>query len=152
MPEFPAAHQAVVNALNQAWDDLASRRARVSGRDPELIRIAALLWQTHPLTEAAVTLVQEGVQAPPELIRTIEAIADAIQYGTPVTSIRPAGGPTPGSKALANAVAQAADLVSGKRVAEGMAPPSRAQPPRARAGHAGGDCGRPAAPGSSRSG
>jgi len=124
-PEFPAVHQAVVNALNQAWDDLASRRARVSGRDPELIRIAALLWQTHPLTEAAVTLVQEGVQAPPELIRTIEAIADAIQYGTPVTSVRPAGGATPGSKALANAVAQAADLVSGKRVAEGMAPPSR---------------------------
>lgn len=124
-PEFPAAHQAVVNALNQAWDDLASRRVRISGRDPELIRLAALLWQTHPLTEAAVTLVQEGVPAPPGLIATIEAIADAIQYGTPVTSVRPAGGPTPGSTALACAVAQAADLVSGKRVAEGMAPPSR---------------------------
>jgi uncharacterized membrane protein YccC len=124
-PEFPAAHQAVVSALNKAWDDIASRRARISGRDPELIRIAALLWQTHPLTEAAVTLVQEGVQAPPGLIATIEAIADAIQYGTPVTSVRPAGGPTPGSKALADAVAAAADLVSGKRVAQGMAPPSR---------------------------
>ena len=124
-PEFPPAHQAVVSALNKAWDDLASRRARVSGRDPELIRIAALLWQTHPLTEAAVTLVQEGVQAPAGLVATIEAIADAIQYGTPVTSVRPAGGPTPGSKALAAAVAAAADLVSGKRAAEGMAPLSR---------------------------
>jgi uncharacterized membrane protein YccC len=123
--EFPAAHQAVVNALNKAWDDLASRRVRISGRDPELIRLAALLWQTHPLTEAAVTLVQEGVPPPPGLIATIEAIADAIQYGTPVTSVRPAGGPAPGSTALARAVAQAADLVSGKRVAEDMAPPSR---------------------------
>jgi uncharacterized membrane protein YccC len=124
-PEFPAAHQAVVNALNKAWDDLASRRARISGRDPELNRVAALLRQTHPLTEAAVTLVQEGVQAQAGLIATIEAIADAIQYGTPVTSVRPAGGPTPGSRALAAAVAGAADLVSGKRPAEGGAAPSR---------------------------
>ncbi|MDX6338279.1 MAG: hypothetical protein QOG05_5619 [Streptosporangiaceae bacterium] len=124
-PDFPAAHQAVVGALNQAWDDLASRRARISGRDPELNRIAALLRQTHPLTEAAVTLVQEGAQAPPQLTATIEAIADAIQYGTPVTSVRPAGGPTPGSRALAAAVAGAADLASGKRPAEGGAAPSR---------------------------
>ena len=118
-PEFPAAHQAVVTALNQAWDDLASRRARSSGRDPELTRIAALLQQTHPLTEAAVTLVHEGAAAPPEVIATIEAIADAIQYGTPVTSVRPSGGATLGSRALAAAVAGAADLVSGRRRAEG---------------------------------
>jgi uncharacterized membrane protein YccC len=115
----------VVSALNKAWDDLASRRARISGRDPELNRVAALLRQTHPLTEAAVTLVEEGAQAPPELIATIEAIAGAIQYGTPVTSARPAGGPSPGSLALADAVAGAADLVSGKRPAEGGAAPSR---------------------------
>ena len=128
-PEFPAAHQAVVGALNQAWDNLASRRAQASGRDPELNRVAALLRQTHPLTEAAVTLVHEGVQAPP-VIATIEAIADAIQYGTPVTSARPAGGPTPGGptpggQALAAAVAGAADLVSGKRAAEGAYRPRR---------------------------
>jgi uncharacterized membrane protein YccC len=124
-PEFPAAHQAVVTALNQAWDDLSSRRARTSGRDPELNRIAALLRQTHPLTEAAVTLVHEGTQAPPELIATIGAIADAIEYGTPVTSVRPPGGPAPGSQALAGAVAGAADLVTGKRPAEGRAAPAR---------------------------
>ncbi len=124
-PGFPAAHQAVVDALNQAWDDLASRRARAAGRDPELNRVAALLRQTHPLTEAAVTLVQEGTAAPPQLIAMIEAIAGAIQYGTPVTSVRPAGGSTPGSRALAAAVAGAADLVSGKRPAEGGAAPRR---------------------------
>ena len=88
----------MVNALNQAWDDLASRRARISGRDPELNRVAALLRQTHPLTEAAVTLVQEGVQAPAGLIATIEAIAHAIQYGTPVTSVRPEGGQRPAAR------------------------------------------------------
>ncbi len=125
-PEFPAAHQAVVTALNQAWDDLSSRRARTSGRDRELNRIAALLRQTHPLTEAAVTLVHEGAQAPPELIATIGAIADAIEYGTPVTSVRPPGGPAPGSRALAGAVAGAADLVTGKRrPAGGRAAPAR---------------------------
>ncbi len=42
-----------------------------------------------------------------------------------MTSVRPAGGPTPGSRALAGAVAGAADLVSGKRPAEGKAPPPR---------------------------
>ena len=89
-PEFPEAHQAVVTALNQAWDDLASRRARASGRDPELNRVAALLRQTHPLTEAAVTLVQEGVKAPPGLVAKIDAIAGAIQYGTRCPQSRPA--------------------------------------------------------------
>ena len=124
-PRFPAAHQDVVNALNQAWDNLAVRRARASGRDPELTRIAALLRQTHPLTEAAVTLVHEGGQAPPELIARLDAIADAIEYGTPVTSVPPPGGPTPGRQALAVAVAGAADLVSGKRPPGDAAPPPR---------------------------
>jgi uncharacterized membrane protein YccC len=127
-PDFPAAHQAVVDALNQAWDDLASRRARISGRDPDLNRVAALLRQTHPLTEAAVTLIQEGVQAPTGLVATIGAIADAIQYGTPVSAVRAAAGPAPGRRALAAAVTEAADLVSGKRPAEGGAAPSRPSP------------------------
>jgi uncharacterized membrane protein YccC len=127
-PEFPEAHQAVVTALNQAWDDLASRRARASGRDPELNRVAALLRQTHPLTEAAVTLVQEGVTAPPGLVATIDAIADAIQYGTPVSAVRPPPGGPPGLRALAAAVAGAADLVSGKRQPEGNQAPRRPGP------------------------
>jgi uncharacterized membrane protein YccC len=127
-PEFPAAHQAVATALNQAWDDLASRRARASGRDPELNRVAALLRQTHPLTEAAVTLVQEGVQAPPGLVATIDAIADAIQYGTPVSAVRLPPGDTPGLRALAAAVAGAADLVSGRRQPKGSQAPRRRSP------------------------
>ena len=127
-PGFPAAHQGVVTALNQAWDDLASRRARASGRDPELNRIAALLRQTHPLTEAAVTLVQEGVKAPPWLVASIDAIADAIQYGTPVSAVRPPPGDTPGLQALATAVAGAGDLVSGKRQPEGSQAPGRPSP------------------------
>jgi uncharacterized membrane protein YccC len=127
-PEFPAAHQAVVTAFNQAWDDLASRRARASGRDHELNRVAALLRQTHPLTEAAVTLVQEGVQAPPGLVATIDAIAGAIQYGTPVSATRPPPGDTPGLQALAAAVAGAADLVSGRRQPKGSPAPRRRSP------------------------
>jgi uncharacterized membrane protein YccC len=124
-PGFPHAHQAVVAALNQAWDDLASRRARASGRDPDLIRVAALLRQTHPLTEAAVALVQEGAPPPPGITDRIDAIADAIQYGTPVSATRPDPGQTPGSHALADAVAGAADLVSGKRRPERSSAPHR---------------------------
>ncbi len=124
-PDFPPAHQAVVTALNQAWDDLASRRARASGRDPDLIRLAALLRQTHPLTEAAVALVQEGAPPPPGITDRIDAIADAIQYGTPVSATRPDPGQTPGAHALADAVAGAADLVSGKRRPEPSPAPHR---------------------------
>jgi uncharacterized membrane protein YccC len=122
-PDFPEAHQAVVTALNKAWDDLASRRVRSSGRDPELNRVAALLRQTHALTEAVVTLVQEGVKAPPGLVGSIDAIADAIQYGTPVSAVRPPPGDTPGLQALTAAVVGAADLVSGKRQPEGSPAP-----------------------------
>ncbi len=45
-----------------------------------------------------------------------------------MSSVRAAGGPEPGSRALAAAVAEAADLVSGKRPAEGGAAPSRPGP------------------------
>ena len=83
-PEFPAAHQAVVAALNAAWDDLASRRARTSGKDPGLVQIAALLNLTHPLTEAAVTAVQEGAQVAPEIPGRMDRIAGALQSGGPV--------------------------------------------------------------------
>jgi len=124
-PRFPQAHQAVVATLNQAWDDLASRRARASGRDPDLVRVAGLLRQTHPLTEAAVTLVQEGAQPPPGVTERIGAIADAIQYGTPVSATYPDAGGTSGSQALADAVAGAAELASGRRRPEHSSAPYR---------------------------
>ena len=109
-PDFAAAHQQVVTALNAAWDDLASRRARTSGRDPGLVRIAVLLNLTHPLTEAAVTAVQEGAQVAPEILDAMDGIADALQSGTPVPASPPVTGHSPGERALANAVASAADV------------------------------------------
>jgi len=114
-PEFATAHQQVVAALNAAWDDLASRRARTSGKDPGLVRIAALLNLTHPLTEAAVTAVQEGVQVAPETLDAMDGIADALQFGTPVPAPPPVTGRSPGERALAAAVATAADVLAGRR-------------------------------------
>jgi uncharacterized membrane protein YccC len=114
-PDFAAAHQDVVTALNAAWDDLASRRARTSGRDPGLVRIAALLNLTHPLTEAAVTAVQEGAQVAPEVLDAMDGIADALQFGTPVPPSPPVTGHSPGERALAAAVAAAADVLAGRR-------------------------------------
>ena len=114
-PDFAVAHQNVVTALNAAWDDLASRRARTSGRDPELVRIAALLNLTHPLTEAMVTAVQEGVQVAPEILDAMDGIADSLQFGTPVPPSPPVTGRSPGERALAAAVAAAADVLAGRR-------------------------------------
>ncbi len=114
-PDFAVAHQDVVTALNAAWDDLASRRARTSGRDPGLVRIAALLNLTHPLTEAAVTAVQEGAQVAPEVLDAMDRIADALQFGTPVPRSPPVTGHSPGERALAAAVAAAADVLAGRR-------------------------------------
>jgi uncharacterized membrane protein YccC len=120
-PEFAAAHQEVVAALNAAWDDLASRRARTSGRDPGLVRIAALLNLTHPLTEAAVTAVQEGIHVAPEILDAMDGIADALQFGTPVPAAPPVTGHSPGERALATAVATAADVLAGRRRAGRLA-------------------------------
>jgi uncharacterized membrane protein YccC len=114
-PDFAAAHQEVVAALNAAWDDLASRRARTSGKDPGLVRIAALLNLTHPLTEAAVTAVQEGIQVAPEILDAMDGIADALQFGTAVPASPPVTGHSPGGRALATAVASAADVLAGRR-------------------------------------
>ena len=128
MPEFPQAHQAVATALNQAWDDLASRRARASGRDPELNRVAACSESPTRSPRRPTPWCRRG-QAPPGLVATIDAIAGAIQYGTPVSSVRPPPpGHTPGLQALAAAVAGAADLVSGKRQPHGAQGPRRRSP------------------------
>jgi uncharacterized membrane protein YccC len=114
-PGFPAAHQAAVTALNAAWDDLASRRARTSGKDPGLVRVAALLSLSHPLTEAAVTAVQEGAHVAPETLDAMDGIADALQFGEPVPQVRPATGRSPGERALTTALAAAADVLAGRR-------------------------------------
>jgi hypothetical protein len=114
-PQFPQAHEALVAALNAAWDDLASRRARTSGRDPDLVRLAGLLNQTHPLTEAAVSMVQEGVRPPAGVIEEIEAIAGAIRGDRPPPGPPPAAGASPGARVMTEALAAAADLAAGKR-------------------------------------
>lgn len=78
-PDFPQAHEAVVSALNDAWDDLCSRRARLNGKDRELLRVAALLRQTHPLVEAAVILV--AVPPGPLLLIPCALFAGLLPYG-----------------------------------------------------------------------
>jgi uncharacterized membrane protein YccC len=118
---YPEAHQQLVTALNAAWDDLASRRARSSGRDPGLIRIAGLLNQTHPLTEAATTLIQEGEPPPAGVIAAMAAMARAIRGDGPVPPVPAVAGNSPGGRAMAKALADAVDLLAGKRRGEGEA-------------------------------
>jgi len=118
LPRFPQAHQAVVTALSAAWD-VASGRVSRAGRDPDLVRLAALLSQTHALTEAAVTLVQEGARPPPEVIAEIEAIARAVRGDGPPPGPLPSAGDTTGATAMTKALAGAVDLLAGKRRPDG---------------------------------
>ena len=108
------AHEALVAALNAAWDDLASRRARTSGRDPDLVRLAGLLNKTHPLTEAAVTIVQEGTQAAARGNRGDRGDRRAIPVPTSARPPPPAGD-GPRGRVMTAALAAAVDLVPGRR-------------------------------------
>jgi uncharacterized membrane protein YccC len=113
----------VVSALNAAWDDLLARRAGSEGRDPQQLRLAALLGQTHSLVEAATTLAVEGNRPPHAVPDTIDMIADAIQYSTPVPELPAYPAETPGARALQDALRGVLNVLSGRR------PPARPRPP-----------------------
>jgi len=113
--------QGVVSALNAAYDDLAARRAAADGRDPQQVRLAALLGQTHPLAEAATTLAQEGNRPPSDVTNMIDAIADTIQYATPAPDLPPYLARTPGARALRAALPGVLAAASGRRQEAGPA-------------------------------
>jgi uncharacterized membrane protein YccC len=112
---FGEDRQRVVGALNTAWDDLLARRARTDGRDPQQIRLAALLGHTNPVVEAATTLTMEGNRPPAAVTDTIDAVADAIQYSTPAPDLPAQVAETPGARALRDALREVLDVLSGRR-------------------------------------
>jgi uncharacterized membrane protein YccC len=123
---FGADRQGVVSALNTAYDDLLARRAGSEGRDPQQVRLAALLGQTHPLVEAVTTLAQEGNRPPPAMMDTIDAIADAIQYSTPAPGLPHCPAETAGARALRDAIRGVLGVLSGRPPPAGPARPPRA--------------------------
>jgi uncharacterized membrane protein YccC len=104
--EFAAARLGLTGALNAAYDQLRAVRAASSGRDRRMMRLVALLIQSHLVTEAATTVALEGSPLPAEVTDAAGRLADAIQYGDPVPSIPPPRRSSPGTVALYDALAE----------------------------------------------
>jgi uncharacterized membrane protein YccC len=112
---FPAARLAVTTALNTAYDQLLALRSASSGRDRAMMRLVALLTQSHLVTEAVATVALEGRRAPPEVISATAGVADAIRTGAPPPD-PPAWHGSPGAEALTGALAGAARLLTTGRI------------------------------------
>jgi uncharacterized membrane protein YccC len=114
--EFAAARVGVTSAFNVAYDQLRAVRAASSGRDRRIMRLVALLIQSH-LVAGAVMTVALGKSTPPAAVTDeAEQLADAIQYGTQAPTILPPWRSSPGAVALGDALAGAARLLTADRI------------------------------------
>ncbi|MFD3330574.1 FUSC family protein [Streptomyces sp. NPDC058701] len=71
----------VTQALNQAYDLVLGRRARVHGRSPSLVRMLAQLNVVIPLVEAAPAVHLRGRPLPPEVPAAVRELAAAVEEG-----------------------------------------------------------------------
>ena len=82
---------------------------------PRLSRLMALLNQANLISEAATALSIEGTRPPPEVIATLDALADTIQAGAPPPKLPQLTTSTPGMHALRDELEGVARVLSGKR-------------------------------------
>ncbi|MER5731029.1 FUSC family protein [Streptomyces sp. NPDC002138] len=80
-PAYEERRQGVTQALNQAYDLVLGRRARVHGRSPSLVRMLAQLNVVIPLVEAAPAAHLRGRPLPPEIPAAVRALAVAVEEG-----------------------------------------------------------------------
>lgn len=71
----------VTQALNQAYDLVLGRRARVHGRSPSLVRMLAQLNVLIPLVEAAPAAHLRRKPLPPEIPAAVRELAAAVEEG-----------------------------------------------------------------------
>ncbi|MEU8483856.1 FUSC family protein [Streptomyces sp. NPDC048641] len=106
---------ALTQSLNQAYDLVLARRALAHGRNPELVRLLALLNALTPIAEAAPAAHQHGVPLPAAVPDAVRRLADAVDTGStdagPLDLPEPEG---PAARAVDHAVRHAADLVTSK--------------------------------------
>ncbi|WP_176439977.1 FUSC family protein [Haloechinothrix alba] len=76
-----ARHQLTI-AMNSAYDQLLSARARLPRRDAAYRRLLTLLSEATPLVEAAVAMVNSGRRAPRPVIDHLMHVAAAVLGGT----------------------------------------------------------------------
>lgn len=106
---------AVTQSFNQAYDLVLARRALAHGRNPELVRLIALLNALTPIAESAPAAHQHGVPLPAAVPDAVRRLADAVDTGStdagPLDLPAPEG---PAARAVDHAVRHAADLVNSK--------------------------------------
>ena len=109
--DFAGRRQAVTDALNTAYDELLTARSTAPGRNRRTARLAAALNASNPLIEASAALGLAGTRPPPQVISTIERLADSVRTGIPPPVIPPAWNDSPGARALRDAMVAAAQVL-----------------------------------------
>ncbi|MEV6982042.1 FUSC family protein [Sphaerisporangium sp. NPDC051017] len=104
-------------ALKRAYEVVFGARSSAAGPDPERTRLTALLNEASRIRHALVALAQEDRGPPPEVVDGLRSLAEALERDHhPVTVPFETG--SPALAALCAAVRGAADLISGRSVAE----------------------------------
>ncbi|GGZ95760.1 membrane protein [Streptomyces subrutilus] len=112
-PDYEERRQQVTHSLNQAYDLVLGRRARVHGRSPSLVRMLSQLNVVIPLVEAAPAAHLRGRPLPPEIPAAVRELAAAVEEGrtgsTPDLALPPPHGQS--ERAIDAALRHAASIV-----------------------------------------
>jgi uncharacterized membrane protein YccC len=114
--EFAAARLGLTSALNAAYDQLRAIRTASSGQDRRIMRLVALLTQSHLVAEAVTAVALEGSPPPAAVTDAAARLADAIGDGSQPPAIPPPWRSGPGAVALCEALAGAARLLTADRI------------------------------------
>ncbi|MFD5509382.1 FUSC family protein [Streptomyces sp. NPDC127051] len=111
-PDYDERRRQVTHALNQAYDLVLGRRARVHGRSPALVRMLAQLNVVIPLVEAAPAMHLRGRALPPEIPAAVRDLAQTVERGSTGKPVLELPAPqTPAERALDAALRHAAAIV-----------------------------------------
>ncbi|MFJ3922576.1 FUSC family protein [Streptomyces sp. NPDC090022] len=111
-PAYEERRQALTHALDQAYDLVLGRRARVHGGSPALVRMLAQLNVVIPLVEAAPAVHLRGRPLSPRIPAAVRELAAAVEEGRPGPAALDLPAPhTPAERALDAALRHAARIV-----------------------------------------
>jgi uncharacterized membrane protein YccC len=110
---FATARQDVTAALNTAYDELLTARSVASGRNRRTMRLIAVLNASHQIAEASTALGQSGDRPPPLFIDVVRRMGSTVLDGSPPPFIPPSWDASAGARALRDALAGAARVLSG---------------------------------------
>ncbi|MFJ7258698.1 FUSC family protein [Streptomyces globosus] len=111
-PDYDERRRRLTQTLNQAYDLVLGRRARVHGRSPALVRMLAQLNVVVPLVEAAPAAHLRGRPLPPAYPAAVRELARAVEEGRTGTPVLDLPAPaTRAERALDAALRHAAPVV-----------------------------------------